>query len=100
MRELLLGPQAVQRPVTSLIAGEGNAGGLADTKGKEDASGCNVINLFMISSVTLEMADVWVTECDPAKGIELLHLEWMLETKAWRGGRTGCTQNPAKGARL
>lgn len=84
MRELLAGPQAVQRPMTSLIAGEGNAGGLVDTKAKGDASGCNVINLFMISTVTLEMADVWVTECDPAQGIQLLHLGWMLETKAWR----------------
>lgn len=54
LKELLAGPQAVQRPVTFLIAEEGSAGGLADTKARENASSCNVINLFMISSVTLE----------------------------------------------
>lgn len=54
LKELLAGSQTVQRPVTFLIAEEVSAGGLADTKTREDAPSCNVINLFVISSVTLE----------------------------------------------
>lgn len=41
---------AVQRPLTFLIAEEESAGSLAGTNTREDASSCNVINLFMIST--------------------------------------------------
>lgn len=61
LKELLAGSQTEQRPVTFLIAEEGSAGGLADTKTGEDSPRSDVINLFVISSVTLELADVWIT---------------------------------------
>lgn len=54
LKELLAGSQTVQKPVTFPIAEEESAGDLADTKAREDVPGCNVINLFVTSSVTLE----------------------------------------------
>lgn len=94
----LAGSQAVQRPVTFLIAEEGSAGGVADTKTREDASSCNVISLFMISSVTLE----WLTS--GSLGIPSTRTTATApkkDAKEWRrGGRTGRTLNPAKAARV
>lgn len=54
LKEMLAGTQTVQRPVIFMIIEEGSAGGPADTKPREDAPSCNVINLLFFSSVNRE----------------------------------------------